>query len=326
MSKRFDNKRLFFILGGLLAILLLTIIVKIPKERSTLKSTLVDIDTAEVVKIIITPKASAGKPFEFVRENNKWTVRQDNIVSVPMKGGVDNIFREVLAIGPQSLAAVGKAAWEEYELTDSLATRVKLLNGRNKDLAELMIGKFTYRQVSNPYAGYGGNNIEGTTYVRLSGEEEIYTVEGFLAFSFSGGFNDWRDKSFLKCKKEDITKVTFTMPADSSFILAMKDSLWYAGSQPVDSAKTANFLNSLSVIDGQDFRDGFKPASSPEYLMVIEGNNLLNITVKCFKGEADGEYILNSSLNPEVYFTSRRDGIFEQMFKPLSYFTKGSSS
>jgi len=195
------TKGCFFILGGLLAILLLTIIVKIPKERSTLKSTLVDIDTAEVVKIIITPKASAGKPFEFVRENNKWTVRQDNIVSVPMKGGVDNIFREVLAIGPQSLAAVGKAAWEEYELTDSLATRVKLLNGRNKDLAELMIGKFTYRQVSNPYAGYGGNNIEGTTYVRLSGEEEIYTVEGFLAFSFSGGFNDWRDKSLLKCKK-----------------------------------------------------------------------------------------------------------------------------
>ncbi len=129
---------------------------------------------------------------------------------------------------------------------------------RDKDLAELMIGKFTYKQVSNPYAGYGGNNIEGTTYVRLSGEEEIYAVEGFLAFSFSGGFNDWRDKSFLKCKKEDITKVTFTMPADSSFILAMKDSLWFAGSQPVDSAKTANFLNSLSLIDGQDFRDGYQ--------------------------------------------------------------------
>jgi hypothetical protein len=326
MSKRFDNKRLFFILGGLLAILLLTIIVKIPKERSTLKSTLVDVDTAEVVKIIITPKASTGKPFEFVRDNNKWTVRQDNIVSVPMKGAVENIFREVLAIGPQSLAAVGKQAWEEYELTDSLATRVKLLNGRNKDLAELMIGKFTYRQLSNPYGGYGGNNIEGTTYVRLSGEEEIYTVEGFLAFSFSGGFNDWRDKSFLKCKKEDITKVTFTMPADSSFILAMKDSLWFAGIQPVDSAKTANFLNSLSLIDGQDFRDGFKPVSSPEYQMVIEGNNLLNITVKCFKGETGDEYILNSSLNPEVYFTSRRDGIFKQMFKPLSYFKKGSSS
>ncbi len=91
-----------------------------------------NVDTAEVVKIIITPKASAGKPFEFIRENNKWTVRQDNIVSAPMKGAVENIFREVLAIGPQSLAAVGKAAWEEYELTDSLATRVKLLNEKGQ--------------------------------------------------------------------------------------------------------------------------------------------------------------------------------------------------
>ena len=320
MSRRFDNKRLFFILGGLLVILLLTIIVKIPKERSTLKSTLVEVDTAEVVKIIIIPKASAGKLFEFIRENKKWTVRQNNIVSAPMKGAIENIFREILAIGPQSLAAVGKSAWKEYELTDSLATRVKLLDNRNKDLAEIMIGKFTYKQVNNPYAGYGGNNIEGTTYVRLSEEEEIYTVEGFLAFSFSGGFNDWRDKSFLKCKKEDITKITFNLPADSSFTLAMKDSLWFAGGQPADSAKTSNYLNSLGIIDGQDFRDGFKPASSPEYQMVIEGNNLMNITVKCFKGEAGDEYILNSSLNPEVYFTSRRDGLFNQLFKPSDYF------
>jgi len=61
-------------------------------------------------------------------------------------------------------------------------------------------------------------------------------------------------------------------------------------------------------------------ASSPEYLMVIEGNNLLNITVKCFKSEAGDQYFLNSSLNPEVYFTSRRDGIFEQVFKPLAIY------
>jgi hypothetical protein len=320
MSKRFDNRKLIFLLAALLVILLLTVIVKIPGERSTLKGTLVEVDTSEVGRIIIVPRVVSGKPFEFVRENEKWSVCQDNIISTPQKDAIGNIFTEILAIKPQSLAAVGKSRWQEYELTDSLATHVKLISKKGRNLAEIMIGKFSYRQSDNPYAGYGGNNIEGTTYVRLSGEEEIYAVEGFLSFMFSGGFNDWRDKSFLRCMKEDIKKVTFILPADSSYTLAMKDSLWFAGNMRADSSKTANYLNSITSVDGQDFRDRYKPASSPEYQMVIEGNNLLNITVKCYKGEAAGEYILNSSLNPEVYFSSRREGIFDRLFKPSDFF------
>ena len=155
---------------------------------------------------------------------------------------------------------------------------------------------------------------------RVVGRCASCAVDGFLAFTFSGGFNDWRDKSFLSCKKEDVKKITFTLPADSSYVLAMKDSLWFAGVQPADSAKTAGYLNSFSMMEGQDFRDEYKPVSSPDYQMVIEGNNLLNITVKCYKGETGDEYILNSSLNPDVYFISRREGIFDDLFKPISYF------
>lgn len=320
MSKRFDNKKLVLILAGLLILLLLTVIVKMPRERSTLKGNLIDIDTASVAEITITPKSASEGPFQFIRENNNWTIRREDIVAVPMKGAVQNILSEITAVKPHSLAAVGEKAWKEYELTDSLATRVKIANKKGKEMAELMIGKFTYRQVGNPYGGYGGNNIEGTTYVRLAGEDKVYAVDGFLAFSFSGGFNDWRDKSFVKCNKDDITKVTFTMPADSSFVLMKKDTIWYAGNQKADSAKTANYLGSLSMIDGQEFRDGFNPGSYPVYQMMIEGNNLLSITVKCFRGGDDNEYILNSSTNPDIYFSSKRDGIFDELFKPLSYF------
>ena len=248
--------------------------------------------------------------------------QQGNIIAAPMKGAVGNIFTEILAIKPQSLAAIDKSKWQEYELTDSLATRVKFLNNRGKKLADLMIGKFTYKQVNNPYANYGGNNIEGTSFVRLSGEQEVYAVNGFLAFSLSGRFNDWKDKSFLKSKKEDITKVIFTLPADSSFVLARKDSLWFAGIHPADSLNMSNYLNSIGFIDGQDFMDDFKPVIVPAYQLVIEGNNLLNITVKCFKGIGQDEYIFNSSLNPDVYFTSKKNELFDQLFKPLSYFRR----
>ncbi len=319
MSKRFDNKRLLMILGGLVVLLLLTVLIKIPRERSTLKGNLVEIDTSSVGKIIITPKSGTGNQFEFRKENDKWSIVQGDIVAIPMKGAVGNILSEIMAVKPQTLAAVGESMWKEYELTDSLATEVKIVSKKGKELAGLMIGKFSYRQVGNPYAGNAGNNIEGTTYVRLAGEKEIYAVDGFLAFSFSGGFDDWRDKSFVRCNKDDITKVIFTMPSDSSFILAKRDSLWYAANHKADSAKTANYLNSLSLVDGQEFEDGFKPGSFPVYQIVIEGNNLLNITVKCFRGEGD-KLVFNSSLNPDVYFSGKRDGIFAELFKPLDYF------
>ena len=57
MSKRFDNKRILYILAGLIVILGLTLLVKAPRERATIKSKLVEIDTARVNKIIIHPKA-----------------------------------------------------------------------------------------------------------------------------------------------------------------------------------------------------------------------------------------------------------------------------
>jgi hypothetical protein len=322
MSNRFDNKKLLSILGVLIIILLLTFILKVPKEKATLKGSLVELDTSDVSKIVIIPKISAGDPFEFVKENNKWTVRQGNIVSKPAEGAIQNILNEILSIKPQSLAAVDKSKWKEFELTDSLATKVKILNIKGKELADVLIGKFSYRQVANPYGYSGGDNIEGTSYVRVNNEKEIYAVEGFLAFSFNGKFSDWRDKTFIRCKTEDIIKITFTFPGDSSYLLIKKDSGWLAGDMLADSINVSNYLNELKYINGQDFKDDFRPASNPEYQMIVEGNNLLSFSVKCFSAEGTDDYILNSSLNPDVCFASKKNGIFSQVFKPEKYFFK----
>jgi len=323
MSNRFNNRNLLIILGGLLTLLLVTVVVKIPKEKSTLKERIVDLDTADVYRINISPKGTVGKSFEFVRENNRWSVKQENIVALPRTDAVQNIFSEILSVKPQRLVSVDKTKWREYELTDSLVTRISFLSKKGKNLADLMIGKFTYKQVSNPYSD-DGNNIEGTSFVRLPGKKEIYAVDGFLAFSFGGNFNDWRDKSFLKCNKEDITRITFSFPSDSSYVLQKKDSLWKAGELAADSLATVDYLNSIGFIEGEDFQDGFQPAGSPLYTMTIEGNNLLNISVKCYPETGKDKYIFNSSLNPDIYFFSKKSGMFDKLFKSSGYFTKKS--
>jgi hypothetical protein len=320
MSKRFDNKRLIYLLAGLITILILTIIIRIPKENATLKSKIIELDTTEVGKIVIYPRLNNEQAIEFNKSNDKWTVQQGTIISAPQKGAVQNIFAEVLNLKAQSLAAVSKAKWKEFELTDSLATRVRFLSKNGKDLADLMIGKFSYKQINNPYGGNRSDNIQGTSFVRLYSEKEIYSVDGFISFLFRGKFDDWRDKTFISSNKNDILSVGFTYPADSSFRLTKQESAWFAGKQMADSIIVAEYLNTLSNLSGQDIKDNFKPVINPSYQLMVEGNNLLNFSVKCYEDENANEYILNSSLNPEVYFTSKKDGIFAKLFKAQSFF------
>jgi hypothetical protein len=114
---------------------------------------------------------------------------------------------------------------------------------------------------------------------------------------------------------DDITSIKYTYPADSSFVLSKKDSKWMVDSAPADSAETVSYVSSLSTMTGQEFNDTFKPVVNPDYQINIEGNNLLNISVKCYR-QPDGSFIINSSQNPDIYFNSKPEGIFGKIFKP----------
>ncbi|HUX96538.1 MAG TPA: DUF4340 domain-containing protein [Bacteroidales bacterium] len=314
MSSRFDNKRLLYILAALIVILAFTVLIKIPKERATLKDRIVEFDTTEVSKIILNPKNSIDKPYEFIRENGKWKVIQGNIISPSRQMEVENILGEILSIKPQNLVSKSKAKWSDFEVTDSTGTRIRILNKKGKSLADLIIGRFTYKQMQNQLTMYGRNNIQGTSYVRVHGQNEVFGVDGFLSLSFNRSFNDWRDNTLVTFTMNEVTYIKYIYPADSSFALSLRDSKWFIANEPADSAKVASFLTSLSNVDGQDFNDAFKPDINPDYQMIIEGNNLLNISIKGYR-QNDGNYILNSSLNPGIYFSSNPEGIFKRVFK-----------
>jgi hypothetical protein len=322
MSKRFNNKRLLYLLAGLTVILILTILIKIPKEKATFRSNIVDLDTSAVIRIILNNRISAGNTVEFNRNNDHWTVRQGKIVSAIDEGAVQNIFGEVLNIKPQSLAAINQSRWKEFDLTDSLATRIKFLNSKGKILADIMIGKLDFKQPDKPDGGFSGNNIKMTSYVRLYSEKEVYAIDGLIPFSFNIKFDDWRDKTFVRYNKSEITNISYLYPADSSYKLIRKDSLWYSGSLKADSLKVGNYLNSITLMRGEEFKDDFTPALNPVYQMLVQATNSAGFSIKCYAGGSPGEYIFNSSLFPDVYFIDRKNVLFKQLFKPQSYFLK----
>jgi hypothetical protein len=322
MSKRFNNKRLFYLLLGLAIILILTLLVKIPKETATFRSHIVDFDTSAVIKIILNNRISDGNTIEFTRSGDKWLVQQGKIKSATEAGAVQNIFSDVLNIRPQSLAANNQASWKEFNLTDSLATRIRFLTSKGKILADIMIGKLDFKQPDKPNGGFSGNNIKMTSYVRLSNRKEVYAVDGLIPFSFNIKFEDWRDKSFLHSNKNEIASLSYIYPADSSYNLIKKDSIWYSGSLKADSLTVDNYLSSLALVHGQEFKDDFTPISNPAYQMLVQGINSLNLSIECYEGNSPDGHIFNSSLNPKVYFIDRKGILFKQLFKPQSYFLK----
>jgi hypothetical protein len=322
MSKRFNNKRLLYLLLGLVAILILTLLIKIPKETATFRSHIVDFDTSAVDKIILNNRISEGNTVEFNRTNDRWTVQQGNVISATEEGAVQNIFSEVLNIKPQSLASINQSMWKEFDLTDSLATRIKFLNSKGRILADIMIGKLDFKQPDKPNGGFSGNNIKMTSYVRLYNGKEVYAIDGLIPFSFNIKFNDWRDKTFIRYNKAEITNISYLCPADSSYKLIKKDSIWYSGNLKADSLKIDNYLNTLALMRGQEFKDDFIPSSNPVYQILVQATNSAGFSIRCYEVGSSGEYIFNSSLYPEVYFIDRKNVLFKQLFKSQSYFLK----
>lgn len=321
MSKRFDSKKLLYIFAALLIILVVTFITKIPREQSTLKKAVASFDTSAVERIKIRPKIQDGEEFVFFRENGEWKIRQGDVVSRPREGAVTNILNDLVAIKPSALVAVSKEKWKDYDVDDSLGIRIIAENRKGKKLADLVIGRFSYKPVNNPYGGYGGGSVDGTSYIRQYDEEAVYSVDGFLTFSFSGGFDDWRNKELLRFGRNDVTKVTFTFPADSGFILEKKDNRWFCGGQPADSALTFDYLGNVGYTYGEAFADSFKPAQKPAYQIVFEGNNMLNISLKCYSDD-NGTLYFTSSLNPDSYFSDESGNLRKHLLKTAGYFIK----
>ncbi len=321
MSKKFDNRILLIVLVLLVAVFLVSRFLKTEKTEKSFKTELFTLDTANVTTILIYPKAENLEEIRFLRDGVTWIVEKGEITSDAGENSVKSLLNQLMDVKPKRLAARSKDKWEEYQLTDSLATRIKVIEEEDKEVLDLMIGKFTYQQSPNPYGGRG--NIEGTTYVRLWDEEEVYAVDGFLSMSINQEFNTWRNQKVINTRKEDVTKLIFSYPADSGFIAFKKDTVWMINESPVDSLSMDQFLSSLSYMNHSDFADDFKPTLNPDFQMTVEGNNFSPVSIQAFMLQED-QYIINSSLNPKSYFRSDSEGLFSKLFKPVSYFLRSS--
>jgi hypothetical protein len=304
--KKINNKTLIGILIGLAAIFALSRAFRSSRLQSNLRTELLSIDTASVTKVLLYPAAEKSKEIQMTREGKKWSAKLDSRSAVTEQGSVNNALSTFVKLKPLRLVTKKKEKWGEYSVADS-GTRVKVFKGEEV-VADVHVGRVGFNQSSD--GQFSPNSV--FTYVRLTNENEVYAVEGFLESSFNRSYNDWRDKSFLRLKKDLITEVQFNYPADSGFVVTKKDRIWWIGNEQADSLKVNNFLSQLEFKNANAFADDFLGGRA-DVVVQIKGASGSLATVEGWKRATD--WALKSSWQPAIYFSSENTGLVKTLFE-----------
>lgn len=291
MFRKINNKILVIIFAALLVLVVFIELMDAKKGNRTFKNELVKVAAETVTSIEIYPKATNGNQIKIFRENNMWKAESEGKTYNADAAIAGRMISELNSLKPKSVAATKKESWEKFEVTDSLGTRVKLIKG-SEVLADVTIGKFSFSQPRNT-----------TSYIRLTGDKEVYGVDGMLAMSFNRNLNAFRDRTIIKSNKKDWTKLTFGYPADSSFVLEKKGDKWIVGDLETDSALVAGYFTKIANLTDASFTET-KPVITSTHRLTIEGNNgMQNVEIDGFFLDSDN-FVLTSSQNPGSYFNN----------------------
>lgn len=316
MFKKLNTKTLIILLVVFGGLVLFNKLYHAEKSESTFRDVFVAIDTSIVTEIRIYPQAEQGKEIKIIKNGSRWDLQNDKIKTVSDSGAVRGLLATFAEMKSVSLGGTDKESWKDLQVTDSAGTKIIFTTSDNQKY-NIVIGKF----------GYSNQTRNGITYVRHADEEAVYAVEGFLSFSVNQGFNSWRNKILVHGDKNNWNSITFTYPADSSFVLNKSGSAWTVNGEIADSAKTEQYLSQVANMQSSGFVDNYSPSSTPVFTINISGNNQpAPITVHAYPADSTQKFIYHSSLNPDAYFSEAQSNPLNRLFVGRQNFLKSEDA
>ncbi len=288
---------------------------KIRNDRS-LRAQVVSVDTSKIAGIVIT-SVQPAQTVELSLQGTTWVTGHNSQEYVADQHMVHNILLRLVSLKPEWLAATGKEQWNEFQVSDSLATRIVIREKNSKKTKTLLIGKISYQAPKNPYEQGIVNS-----FVRLDGENKVYAVQGFLRMDFPADVNSYRLKNLLSQNAAEWTKLTFTYPADSSFELVKRQNQWFINNQKADSVKMMYYLQDIVKLSGTHFADTTAGNKQALLSLTIEGSNMQPVVLSAYASANAAGYLMHSSYNAQAWFTEDKHTLVSRLFKSKSYFLK----
>jgi hypothetical protein len=274
-------KRSTLILAGILALLTLAafLVLQRPGEQSISAGDgemLVSYDSAAVDKIEV--KSVSGTTV-LQREGSGW------MLTVPLRaqaddGSVRQLLSQGRTIAVKAMVSSNPQKQGVFQV-DSTGTLVRISTG-GEERAAFRIGK-------------GGPSYT-ETYVRREGSDDVYLADGMLLHVFVRQPRDWRDKAILRLPQESIKTVRYSY-GDTTFVLALHDSVWLIDGVPAADYVVRNLIGSLATFSTDDFVDTAVAAPPPLSAAIeVEGVQLRFHK----KPRADAFFVITSQ-GPQVY-------------------------
>lgn len=292
--KKISHWKLIALFGALLVIFTAVRIFRSPTLEGNMPDRLTDFDSARVTELIIVPARAVNEEVHFVRAGG-WKLKNGDQTLRAEQGAASNSLRMLMSLKPDRVVSKKKSKRNEFQVGDSTGTQIKVMAG-NSVMANLWIGRSGFSQ--NPGQQYGGNSF---TYVRLDGEEEVFAVEGFLDAQFNRRLDDWRDKSFMRLKRDSADKITFRYPADSSFVLEKGTGNWMIGNQQADEAAVGSFISGLEYKNLKTFAD-VVPAGNAGIVITIEKGTKIVGLIEAWPGVE--RWIVRGSHQSDTFFST----------------------
>ncbi|MCF8240701.1 MAG: DUF4340 domain-containing protein [Melioribacteraceae bacterium] len=309
MFSNVSNKLLSIIFGVLLLLVLVIVFWNGDANERTFRDELVSIDTSSVTEIKIFPKTTKHEEVRLFKDGAQWKVELENgsTAAVPARK-IQNVFTQLLQIKPKRLAARDEAKWTDFQV-DTTGTRLEVWEDGDKTL-NIILGRFQFQQPRSM-----------STYVRLSGDTDVYEVDGFLDMTFNKNAESFRDERIVRGTFNGWNKLSFNYPADSSFQIVKVDGKWTHNGAELDSANTEKYLRQLSNLNGTEFvnvDENTLPAT--EMYLDIEKGDGNTIRINAYKNDAG--YTIHSTDNAESFFNGTKNDLTGKIFVGLKKFHK----
>lgn len=295
--KMYNNKSVAFILAGLIVLFTVISIIRLRNNPSNLQPLLL-VDTSSVAMIKLYPYTNRHKEVVLSRKNNTWMVSNggdiedfaDTYLVKGLLGVLPNLYAD-------RIIANRKDQWSTYKMNDSSTTRVLVLDAQNNTLAD-------YRVHEGPKkSGYAGAMVsDGTHYIRLQGDDNVYLVESYLNIVPDFPFENWRDHTILKLDQNKIASIVF--PGLDNHILVKRNDVWMIDGKQADSVNTEairRYLGELQTWFSWSFEDRYRPSGPPDAQLKIEGTTGQLAVVNAWK-KNDSIWVVNSSQRQGGYF------------------------
>lgn len=283
-------------------------------KTNSFKTDLIRIDTAQVDIIMIDHQGEA----EMILQRNttaQWIATKGTVMTTANKEAVTSFLNNIHLIKTEGIAAKKKEKWSQYAVDEANGTRIKIYAG-SRLLEDFIVGRFNLNE----------DTQKALSYVRISGEEEVYAIEGFLSKHLRQAFNAYRNKNLLKITEDDITSLSLTRSDGTGKAISKLNNVWTKNDgvvvDTIDVSDVSHYLSGIKNIMGSKFVDDIDPTtySMPKYrTLVLTGNNIPKpVTITCYRDEAKTPpYIIQSSQNLESYFSSQETELFQKIFGAL---------